>query len=279
VIAVPARKSWGSTIGGRTRRDASPPDSARRPPEMKAAVISDIHANLPALEEVLKAIEDKGMDEIWCLGDAVGYGANPNECVEILKERCAIWLVGNHDLAALGEIDISTFSPSAAEAALWTRERLDPSSAEILRGLGSSASGQRAGFGLYHASPRDPVWEYVVETDLAEDCLNVQEERVALIGHSHIALYFTRVDELSRITSELAPDGTVKSLATGQWLVNPGSVGQPRDRDPRAAWMAIDTESMTAGFHRVEYPVDSAAEAIVEAGLPRHLADRLFQGH
>jgi diadenosine tetraphosphatase ApaH/serine/threonine PP2A family protein phosphatase len=107
----------------------------------------------------------------------------------------------------------------------------------------------------------------------------MQHERVSLIGHSHIALYFTRVDELSRITSELAPDGTEKSLANGQWLVNPGSVGQPRDGDPRAAWMALDTERMTAVFHRVEYPIEAAAEAIVEAGLPRHLADRLFQGH
>jgi predicted phosphodiesterase len=246
---------------------------------MKAAVISDIHANLPALDAVLKGIEDKGMDEIWCLGDAVGYGANPNECVEILKERCAIWLVGNHDLAALGEIDISTFSPSAAEAALWTRDRLSDRSTDDLRALGKEASGHRAGFGLYHASPRDPVWEYVVETDLAEDCLNVQEERVSLIGHSHIALYFTRIDEMSRITSELAPEGTRKSLATGQWLVNPGSVGQPRDRDPRAAWMALDTEAMTVDFHRVDYPIEVAAEAIFDAGLPRHLADRLFQGH
>ena len=246
---------------------------------MKAAVISDIHANLPALDAVLKAIEDNDVDEIWCLGDAVGYGASPNECVEILKERCALWLVGNHDLAALGEIDISTFSPSAAEAALWTRLELSEASVDALRGLGAGASGHREGFGLYHASPRDPVWEYVVETDLAEDCLNVQEQRISLIGHSHIALYFTRVDELSRITSELAPDGTRKSLATGQWLINPGSVGQPRDRDPRAAWMALDTEAMTVDFHRVDYPVEIAAEAIVEAGLPRHLADRLFQGH
>jgi predicted phosphodiesterase len=246
---------------------------------MKVAVISDIHANLPALEAVLESIEASGTEEVWCLGDAVGYGASPNECVEILQERCAIWLVGNHDLAALGEIDISTFSPSAAEAALWTREALSPDSADVLRGLGPTARGQRAGFGLYHASPRDPVWEYVVETDLAEDCLDMQEERISLIGHSHIALYFTRLDELSRITSELAPDGTRKSLAVGQWLVNPGSVGQPRDRDPRAAWMALDTVSMSAAFHRVEYPVELAAAAIAGAGLPRHLADRLFQGH
>jgi predicted phosphodiesterase len=246
---------------------------------MKAAVISDIHANLPALEAVLGAIDESSVDEIWCLGDAVGYGASPNECVRLLQQRCAVWLVGNHDLAALGQIDISTFSPSAAEAALWTRNALSEYSTGVLSGLGGQASGQREGFGLYHASPRDPIWEYVVETDLAEDCLNVQEYRVSLIGHSHIALYFTRVNEMSRITSELAPDGTQKSLVAGQWLINPGSVGQPRDRDRRAAWMALETDSLTASFHRVEYPVEIAAEAIVEAGLPQHLADRLFQGH
>jgi diadenosine tetraphosphatase ApaH/serine/threonine PP2A family protein phosphatase len=246
---------------------------------MKAAVISDIHANLPALEAVLEAIDRNGAEEIWCLGDAVGYGASPNECVDILQDRCTTWLVGNHDLAALGEIDIATFSPSAAEAALWTREALSRSSTAILQGLGPTARGRRAGFGLYHASPRDPVWEYVVETDLAEDCLDMQDERISLIGHSHIALYFTRVDELSRITSELAPDGTRKSLAAGQWLVNPGSVGQPRDGDARAAWMELDTVGMTAAFHRVDYDIETAAAAILEAGLPRHLADRLFQGH
>ena len=246
---------------------------------MKAAVISDIHANLPALEAVLLEIDGAGIDEIWCLGDAVGYGASPNECVEILSERCDTWLVGNHDLAALGEIDISSFSPSAAEAALWTRSRLSETSTGALGKLGRTASERREGFGLYHASPRDPIWEYVVDVDLAEDCLNVQEERVCLIGHSHIALYFTRADELARITSELAPGGTSLSLRSGQWLVNPGSVGQPRDGDARAAWLELDSETMKASFRRVEYPIDPAAEAIREAGLPPHLADRLYQGH
>jgi predicted phosphodiesterase len=245
---------------------------------MKTAVISDIHANLPALETVLAAVDRADVDELWCLGDAVGYGASPNQCLELLAERCDVLLLGNHDLAAMGAIDISTFSPSAAEAALWTREQLNPGSAEILAGLNGQASARREGIGLYHASPRDPVWEYVIDLELAEDCLEVQSERVCLIGHSHIALYFTRIDELSRITSELVSDGTVKNLAKGQWLANPGSVGQPRDGDPRAAWMELDTESMNATYRRIAYPIESAADAIREAGLPPHLADRLFQG-
>jgi diadenosine tetraphosphatase ApaH/serine/threonine PP2A family protein phosphatase len=246
---------------------------------MKAAVISDIHANLPALEATLEAIEQTDFDEIWCLGDAVGYGASPNECLELLADRCSVLLVGNHDLAVLGEIDIGTFSPSAAEAAIWTRLELSESSMRLLKGLNNKASAVREDFGLYHASPRDPIWEYVIDVDLAEDCLNVQEERICLIGHSHVALYFTRVDELSRITSETAPEGTSLSLASGQWLVNPGSVGQPRDGDPRSAWLELDTETFKAAFHRVDYPIEFAAEAILKAGLPPHLADRLHQGH
>jgi len=245
---------------------------------MNVAVISDIHANLPALEAVLSAIDDVGVDEIWCLGDAVGYGADPERCLELISERCDVCLSGNHDLAALGEIEIASFSTSAATAALWTRETLGDEGLDLLAGLGETAV-EREGIGLFHASPRDPVWEYVIDTDQAEDCLNAQEQRVALIGHSHIALYFTRMDEISRLSSELASDGTDLTMNRGQWLANPGSVGQPRDGDPRAAWMDLETESMRAGFHREDYPIDLAAEAIREAGLPDHLADRLFQGH
>lgn len=245
---------------------------------MNVAVISDIHANLPALTTVMGAIDEAGIDEVWCLGDAVGYGANPSECLEILFDRCSIFLVGNHDLAALGEIDISTFSPGAAQAALWTREKLGQPELERLRTLdGSSAT--RGEIGLYHASPRDPVWEYVIDTDQAEENLNAQTERIAMIGHSHIALYFTRLDEMSRTTSDFGKDGTEINMARGDWLVNPGSVGQPRDGDPRAAWLSLDTESLKATFHRVEYPVEQAAESIRNAGLPGHLADRLAQGH
>ncbi|MBK5110354.1 MAG: metallophosphoesterase family protein [Thermoleophilia bacterium] len=245
---------------------------------MNVAVISDIHANLPALSEVLAAIDEAGVEEIWCLGDAVGYGADPGACLDLLVERCDVCLAGNHDLAALGEIEISSFSPSAATAARWTRTALGDEGLAQLASLGDPAT-EREGIGLYHASPRDPIWEYVVDSEQAEDCLSVQEQRVALVGHSHIALYFTRVDELARMTSVLAPDGTDLRMNVGQWLANPGSVGQPRDGDPRAAWMELETESMRARFHRVEYPVETAAEAIREAGLPGHLADRLFQGH
>jgi Predicted phosphoesterase len=245
---------------------------------MNVAVISDIHANRHALDAVLGAIDEAGVDEIWCLGDAVGYGAYPNECVALLRDRCSVFLLGNHDLAALEQIDIRTFSPSAAISAHWTRECLSEDAVDTLKGLPGTSS-QREGIGLFHASPRDPVWEYVVDSDLAEDNLSFQQERIALIGHSHIALYFTRIEEMARVSSVLAPGGTELEMKSGKWLVNPGSVGQPRDGDPRAAWAELDTASFRTRFHRVEYPVEEAAAAIREAGLPSHLADRLGKGH
>lgn len=245
---------------------------------MKAAVISDIHANLHALDAVLGEIDDAEVDEIWCLGDVVGYGAYPDECVMALKDRCSVFLLGNHDLAALREIDIGTFSPSASASALWTRDQLGDDALAFLRGL-EGTSALRDGIGMYHASPRDPIWEYVVDSDLAEDNLSIQKERIALIGHSHIALYFTRIDEMSRVSSVLAPDGTELSLTGGKWLINPGSVGQPRDGDPKAAWAELNTETLRARFHRVEYPIERAAEAICDAGLPPHLGKRLYKGN
>lgn len=245
---------------------------------MLVAAISDIHANLPALESVLADIDSTEVEEIWFLGDAVGYGAQPSECLRLLNARSAVSLLGNHDLAALGELDISTFSPAAARSAVWTRENLPAGDLELLRGIGE-ASGSRAGYGLYHASPRDPVWEYVVDADLADENMNQQPERITLIGHSHIALYFTRADASSPTSSVLGADGATIDLSQGEWLVNPGSVGQPRDGDPRAAWLELDTETQQATFHRVEYPIDVAADSIRAAGLPDHLADRLYQGH
>lgn len=244
---------------------------------MKVAVISDIHANLQALEAVLEEVDRDPHDEIWCLGDAVGYGANPNEVVGILAERCSLLLIGNHDLAALGRIETNTFSMNAAEAALWTRRNLSPETTAILEAV-EGARATRETIGLSHASPRDPIWEYVIDTTVAEENIDFQPERIGMIGHSHIALFFTRPDEMSRISAAQAPEGTGLNIARGEWLINPGSVGQPRDGDSRAAWLSLDTESMGVEFRRTEYPVEIAAEAIREAALPPSLAERLFAG-
>ena len=245
---------------------------------MRAAVLSDIHANRQALEAVLDAVEEARVDEIWCLGDMVGYGADPDVCTALIRERASLCLVGNHDLALLGALDISTFSEAAAAAVEWTRGVVAEETLEFLRGLEPAAS--HHGVGLFHASPRDPVWEYVLSTDQADAGLDAQEERVGLIGHSHISLFFVRAPGHPRGHAQgaQATDETELELGEGEWLLNPGSVGQPRDGDPRAAWLELDTERWLARYHRLPYDIEGAAAAIREAGLPDVLAERLELG-
>ncbi len=245
---------------------------------MRVAVITDIHANLPALEATLDAIGEAESEEVWCLGDIVGYGAEPDACADLVRERCALCLVGNHDLAVLGVLDIAAFSESAAEAVVWTRENVAERTLELLREL--EPTGSREGIALFHASPRDPVWEYVLSGEQADACLDVQPERIALIGHSHRSLFFTRPagNGHRELRGGQATDGTAIDLGSGRWLVNPGSVGQPRDGDPRAAWLELDTDEKTAYFHRVSYDIGRAAGSIAAAGLPGRLADRLYVG-
>jgi diadenosine tetraphosphatase ApaH/serine/threonine PP2A family protein phosphatase len=245
---------------------------------LRVAVLSDIHSNRQALDAVLAAIEEAGVDQTWCLGDMVGYGADPDACTALVRERCDTCLVGNHDLAVLGALDISTFSEGAAAAVEWTRENVSEETLTFLGALEPTAS--QAGVGLFHASPRDPIWEYVLATDQAEAGLDAQEERVGLIGHSHIALFFARSPGArpGHAQGAQAEAGLEIELPDGEWLLNPGSVGQPRDGDPRAAWLELDTDAWTARWHRVEYDVAAAATAIRVAGLPPALADRLEVG-
>jgi diadenosine tetraphosphatase ApaH/serine/threonine PP2A family protein phosphatase len=245
---------------------------------LRVAVLSDIHSNRQALEAVLAAIDEAGVEQIWCLGDMVGYGAEPDACTALVRERCDTCLVGNHDLALLSALDISTFSEPAAAAVEWTREKVSAETIEFLGSLDPSASQQ--GIGLFHASPRDPVWEYVLSSDQAEAGLDAQEERVGLIGHSHIALFFVRTPGARRgyVQGAQAADGAEIEIGEGEWLLNPGSVGQPRDGDPRAAWLELDTERWLARYHRVDYDIEGAAAAILAAGLPKVLAERLEVG-
>ena len=246
----------------------------RRQP-MRVAILTDIHSNLTALEAILAETDEAGVDARWCLGDVVGYGAQPDDCARLASERCDICLVGNHDLAVTGEIDTEVFSASAAAAVEWTVDNCDKSTMDFLKTLKPEDTSQAAG--LYHASPRDPVWEYVLAVDQASACMEQQSAPVSLIGHSHVALYFTDGAGTGATGGE-APDGHRIDLTNGRWLLNPGSVGQPRDGDPRAAWLELDTEAWTAAYHRVEYEIDEAARAIRAAGLPDLLADRLYIG-
>ena len=249
---------------------------------MLVAVFSDIHANLPAFEAILRDSDEAGVEERWCLGDVVGYGADPDPCVELARERCEVCLVGNHDLAVLGELDTSTFSGAAATAVEWTAEHTEKANLDFLAGLGPSDAGNAAA--LYHASPRDPVWEYVLWPEQAAECLQVQGRRVSFIGHSHVALFFSA--EETESSGDSPPEargwqagaGTRLEIDRGRWLINPGSVGQPRDGDPRAAWLELDTDAWEATYRRVAYDVQRAAAAIEATDLPGHLARRLFVG-
>jgi diadenosine tetraphosphatase ApaH/serine/threonine PP2A family protein phosphatase len=240
-------------------------------------VISDIHSNRQALEAVLEAVDETGVEEIWCLGDLVGYGAEPDACTALVRERSTVCLVGNHDLAVLGALDISTFSEAASAAVEWTRATVSEETLEFLASL--DPVGSQRGVGLYHASPRDPIWEYVLSADQAEAGFEAHEERVGLIGHSHVALFFVRAPgSRGYPQGAQASDGAELEVGEGNWLLNPGSVGQPRDGDPRAAWLELDTAAWTARYHRVEYDIEGAAAAIVAAGLPGLLAERLEGG-
>lgn len=242
---------------------------------MRIAILSDIHGNRHAFEAVLDDAHREAVDEAWCLGDLVGYGAAPNACVRLAREHCAVCLAGNHDLVVTGVMPMDDFSRNAAVAARWTQDEMDLDNIEFLRRL--APDGLEEEIGLFHASPRDPVWEYVLSSPLAERCLDVQQQRVALIGHTHVALSFHR-HAGSAVDGQTRQSGDLVSVAGGQWLMNPGSVGQPRDGDPRAAWLLLDTGAWTAEWRRVEYDIDAAGAAIIAAGLPSSLADRLQYG-
>jgi diadenosine tetraphosphatase ApaH/serine/threonine PP2A family protein phosphatase len=241
----------------------------------RIALLSDVHGNLPAFEAVIGDVESAGVEETWCLGDLVGYGAQPDECVALAAERCDLCLSGNHDLVVLGKLDIADFSSSAATAAEWTREHMGREGLDFLGRL--EPLDTRRPIGLYHASPRDPVWEYVLSTWQAALCIEAMDARVGAVGHSHVALYF-RSDDGAEVVGQQASAGTEVDFSRGRWLINPGGVGQPRDGDPRAAWLLLDLERRTASWRRVEYPIDEAAKAIEDAGLPIMLSQRLYTG-
>jgi diadenosine tetraphosphatase ApaH/serine/threonine PP2A family protein phosphatase len=242
---------------------------------MRVAVVSDVHGNRQAFEAVLDAIAGSECRELWCLGDLVGYGADPDTCVALARDNAAVCLAGNHDLGVTGAIPLEQFSRGAALAATWTRETITPATRTFLESLAPQRLDEAVG--LYHASPRDPVWEYVLSPLQAELCLDTQQHRIALIGHSHVALSFSRFPG-APATGETRDPEQELDLATGEWLINPGSVGQPRDGDPRAAWLELDIDGGRAVYRRVEYDIAGAAGAIRAARLPDSLAERLLYG-
>jgi diadenosine tetraphosphatase ApaH/serine/threonine PP2A family protein phosphatase len=243
---------------------------------VRIAVISDVHANLYALEAVLGEIDREPPDAIWCLGDTVGYGPRPNECCTLVRRRADLVLIGNHDLVALGsaEVDVEEFNPDAAAASVWTAEQLSEESRRFLESLAPTA--ELEGVELFHGSPRDPVWDYVLSEEVALESLQLTHEPLVLVGHSHVAIALLLHEE--DLQGGVAHDGFEAQLDQGRWLLNPGSVGQPRDGNPDSSFLELDLEAKRARFRRVAYPVARTQEEIVERGLPDSLAERLSHG-
>jgi predicted phosphodiesterase len=241
---------------------------------VRIAVLSDVHGNLHALEAVLKSITADEPDAVWCLGDLVGYGPQPNPCCTLVAERADVCLIGNHDLGVLGRLDLDDFSVDAAAVARWTADVLGEEPRTFLES--HEPRSEQGDIALYHASARDPVWEYVLTPFAALGSFAATDARIILVGHSHVALAFGLADQ--RLETIIAPGGTELDLSEGRWILNPGSVGQPRDGDPRAAYFLLDPDGGRAEYRRVEYPVEKTQAEIREAGLPEPLAERLTHG-
>jgi diadenosine tetraphosphatase ApaH/serine/threonine PP2A family protein phosphatase len=243
---------------------------------LRVAVVSDIHANLHALEAVLEAIDANPPDELWFLGDLVGYGPKPNESIEIARERFGLSLMGNHDLGVLDRLNLDEFAPDAAASARWTQTVLLDENRAFIDAL--EPAGKVEGVELFHGSPRDPVWEYILTEDAALEAFAATVAPLVLVGHSHVALALG-LTLSGDLKGGLAPDGFEVDLAEGRVILNPGSVGQPRDGDPRAAWLELDLPSGKAKFHRVDYDIARTQAEIRERGLPEPLAERLLHGN
>ncbi len=242
----------------------------------RTLVLADIHANLTALDAVLAAAGP--VDEVWNLGDSVGYGPHPLQVCERLAEiQPTVWLVGNHDLAATGNISLRLFNDAAARAARWSGSQLPATWRDRLQQLPTSA--HAGDVTLVHGSLRDPIWEYVLSVESAAACLEASTTPLVLVGHSHVALTATGATPRS-VAFQLASAGTSVAIDEHRLLANPGSVGQPRDGDPRAAFALIERvgTTVTLSFGRVAYDIARTQAAMRQAGLPSMLIERLSLG-
>jgi diadenosine tetraphosphatase ApaH/serine/threonine PP2A family protein phosphatase len=254
---------------------------------MRSLILADIHANITALEAVLKDAESRGgFDEAWGLGDITDYGPDPHECIEAVKKLQGVCVIGNHDYSAIGKMGTSEFNPYAAEANHWTARQLTVDDVNYLDGLPLKVV--RGDFTLAHGSPRDPIWEYILDPEQAEENLEHFQTPYCLIGHSHVPLLFECNSHCgmyklspSEFKGKSSRDGsweyTVK-LGENRMIINPGGVGQPRDGDPRAAYAVYDSPTGTVTLHRVKYDIRSVQERMRRAGLPDFLVERLAYG-
>ncbi|HEX5825941.1 MAG TPA: metallophosphoesterase family protein [Candidatus Limnocylindrales bacterium] len=239
---------------------------------MRVAVLSDIHANLSALDAVLAAVPS--VDEVWQLGDIVGYGPEPDEVVARLRDIGAKGVRGNHDAAAIGSLETDSFNADARRAMEWTRARIADDTRQWLASLPEQL--EREGFTLVHGSPRDPIWEYVTSTPVARAGIAAMDTAFGLHGHTHVPVAYLEHDGHLETMSPGA--GSVIDFAGHRALLNPGSVGQPRDGIPTASWLLLDTGAATGTWHRTAYDVGSVQRAMEAVGLPPRLVARLAYG-
>ena len=245
---------------------------------MRVLLLADIHSNQTALDAVVAdAGASGGFDAVWCLGDVVGYGPDPAACIEFLRSHNAVCIAGNHDLGALGQVDVREFNPVAQAAVQWTADRLSEADAAYLAGLPSTVV--QGPWTLVHGTPRDPVWEYLLDADTVSANLPLVTTPWLLVGHSHLPLVFVTGETGLKMRGRmLRPGETVRCAGDTAGAFNPGSVGQPRDADPRAAYALLDTEVLTVTHRRVAYDIAEVQARIRAAGLPEPLAARLEVG-
>jgi diadenosine tetraphosphatase ApaH/serine/threonine PP2A family protein phosphatase len=240
---------------------------------LRYGLISDIHSNLEALNAVLDALKNEAIDEYVCLGDIVGYAASPNECIQVVRELSNGSVLGNHDSAALGLTSIDEFNPLAKKAIAWTSKELSSKNKKYLESL--KVDLELKGGLAVHSSPSDPqMWRYVFTTEDARAEFQHFTQRICFIGHSHQPLTFVNSKERAIVD----PRPVLEVEKGNRYIVNIGSVGQPRDFDPRASYAVYDATRNTVQIKRVEYDTASARRRIIEAGLPRYLGDRLLAG-
>jgi predicted phosphodiesterase len=243
---------------------------------MRCLVLSDIHSNLEAFQAV---VEDAGpVDQVWCLGDVVGYGPDPNACVELLRTLPHRCVAGNHDWATLGKLDLNDFNPDARDANLWNRRQLTPDNLAFLEALPEVVV--EGEFTLTHGSPRHPIWEYIIYASTARINFDHFKTRFCLVGHTHTPVIFRLRNVHGEEICEAIPpaaNGPTK-LGAERLIVNPGSVGQPRDGNPEASYAILDRDALTLEHRRVAYPIELTQAKMMENDLPLRLVLRLGYG-
>ncbi|MEM7028823.1 MAG: metallophosphoesterase family protein [Chloroflexota bacterium] len=246
---------------------------------MRYLVISDIHANVVAFDAVLADAEGQ-YDKVWCLGDVVGYGPHPNECVERLRNLDHLCIAGNHDWAVINKLDYEEFQPHARFVVSWTHKRLTKENYDYLYDL-PLCRFMENDFTLVHGSPRHPIWEYITSAKMAQMSFNHFETLYCLVGHTHSPVFFIEADRPGDLCTDVSAEGdTFTHVLNGKRvIINPGSVGQPRDGDSRASYGILDTETMEFHINRVAYDINAVQETMKEHEFPLRLWTRLEFGY